>query len=135
MHRLTWYRERFPEQPPLPVAERAGDEILSLPLSPAHSDDDIRDVIEALRPRMQAHLRRMRAAPVRVAATLVFTGLAVAYLRLEDRPRPDDRRALRRRLWWLLLAVAIMNADGDPDGRALAVAAAPRRGCANTCRG
>ena len=49
VHRLTWYRDRFPEQPPLPVAERAGDEILSLPLSPAHSDDDIRDVVEALR--------------------------------------------------------------------------------------
>jgi dTDP-4-amino-4,6-dideoxygalactose transaminase len=48
VHRLTWYRERFPEQPPLPVAERAGAEILSLPLSPAHADDDIRDVIEAL---------------------------------------------------------------------------------------
>ena len=49
VHRLTWYRERFPEQPPLPVAERAGDEILSLPLSPAHADADIEDVIEALR--------------------------------------------------------------------------------------
>jgi perosamine synthetase len=48
VHRLTWYRERFPAQPPLPVAERAGDEILSLPLSPAHSDDDIRSVIGAL---------------------------------------------------------------------------------------
>jgi dTDP-4-amino-4,6-dideoxygalactose transaminase len=48
VHRLTWYRERFPDQPRLPVAERAGDEILSLPLSPAHSDDDIADVIEAL---------------------------------------------------------------------------------------
>src|SRR5688500_5886775 len=49
VHRLTWYRERFPGQPPLPVAERAGDEILSLPLSPAHSDEDIGDVLEALR--------------------------------------------------------------------------------------
>jgi dTDP-4-amino-4,6-dideoxygalactose transaminase len=48
VHRLSWYRERFPEQPPLPVAERAGAEILSLPLSPAHADGDIRDVIEAL---------------------------------------------------------------------------------------
>jgi dTDP-4-amino-4,6-dideoxygalactose transaminase len=48
VHRLTWYRERFPEQPRLPVAERAGDEILSLPLSPAHSDADIGDVLEAL---------------------------------------------------------------------------------------
>ena len=49
VHRLTYYRERFPEQPTLPIAERAGDEILSLPLSPAHSDDDIADVIAALR--------------------------------------------------------------------------------------
>ena len=48
VHRLTWYRERFPDQPALPVAERAGDEILSLPLSPAHSEDDIRDVLESL---------------------------------------------------------------------------------------
>ncbi len=49
VHRLSWYRERFPEQPPLPVAERAGAEILSLPLSPAHSDEDIGDAIAALR--------------------------------------------------------------------------------------
>jgi len=49
VHRLTWYRERFPEQPPLPVAERAGAEILSLPLSPAHPDDDIAAVVEAIR--------------------------------------------------------------------------------------
>jgi dTDP-4-amino-4,6-dideoxygalactose transaminase len=49
VHRLRWYRERFPEQAPLPVAERAGAEVLSLPLSPAHSDDDIRGAIEALR--------------------------------------------------------------------------------------
>ena len=48
VHRLTYYRERFPDQPRLPIAERAGDEILSLPLSPAHSDDDIGDVIAAL---------------------------------------------------------------------------------------
>ena len=49
VHRLTWYRERFPEQPPLPVADRAGEEVLSLPLSPAHSDDDVQDAIAALR--------------------------------------------------------------------------------------
>jgi len=49
VHRLTYYRERFPDQPELPIAERAGDEILSLPLSPAHSDEDIADVISALR--------------------------------------------------------------------------------------
>jgi dTDP-4-amino-4,6-dideoxygalactose transaminase len=49
VHKLTFYRERFPDQPVLPVAERAGDEILSLPLSPAHSDDDIADAVAALR--------------------------------------------------------------------------------------
>jgi dTDP-4-amino-4,6-dideoxygalactose transaminase len=49
VHKLTYYRERFAVQPPLPVAERAGDQVLSLPLSPAHSDDDIADVVAALR--------------------------------------------------------------------------------------
>jgi len=43
VHRLTWFRERYPDQPPLPVAEQAGEQVLSLPLSPAHSDDDILD--------------------------------------------------------------------------------------------
>src|SRR5207342_634248 len=49
VHRLTWFRDRYPNQPSLPVAERAGDEVLSLPLSPAHSDDDILDAIDAIR--------------------------------------------------------------------------------------
>src|SRR5262249_52576869 len=49
VHRLTWFRERYLDQPALPVAERAGEEVLSLPLSPAHSDDDIADVIDAVR--------------------------------------------------------------------------------------
>ncbi len=49
VHRLSAYRERNPDQPSLPVAERAGDEVLSLPLSPAHSDEDIADAIDALR--------------------------------------------------------------------------------------
>jgi dTDP-4-amino-4,6-dideoxygalactose transaminase len=49
VHRLTWFRERYPDQPRLPVAERAGDEVLSLPLSPAHSDEDILDAIDAVR--------------------------------------------------------------------------------------
>ena len=55
VHRLTWFRERYPDQPPLPVAERAGDEVLSLPLSPAHSEDDILDVVDAVR-RVHARL-------------------------------------------------------------------------------
>jgi dTDP-4-amino-4,6-dideoxygalactose transaminase len=49
VHRLTAYRERFPDQAPLPVAERAGAQLLSLPLSPAHSEADVEDAIEALR--------------------------------------------------------------------------------------
>ena len=49
VHRLTAYRERFPDQVPLPVAEKAGAEVLSLPLSPAHSVEDVADAIEALR--------------------------------------------------------------------------------------
>ena len=48
VHRLTAYRELYPEQEPLPVAEKAGEEILSLPLSAAHSDADIEDAIDAL---------------------------------------------------------------------------------------
>jgi dTDP-4-amino-4,6-dideoxygalactose transaminase len=47
VHRLTAYRDLA--HTPLPVTERAGAEVLSLPLSPAHSDDDIRDAIDALR--------------------------------------------------------------------------------------
>jgi dTDP-4-amino-4,6-dideoxygalactose transaminase len=49
VHTLSAYRELLPDQPILPVAERAGAEVLSLPLSPAHSDADIADVVSALR--------------------------------------------------------------------------------------
>jgi dTDP-4-amino-4,6-dideoxygalactose transaminase len=55
VHRLTWFRERYPGQEPLPVAEQAGEEVLSLPLSPAHSDDDIADAVDAVR-RVHARL-------------------------------------------------------------------------------
>jgi dTDP-4-amino-4,6-dideoxygalactose transaminase len=54
VHRLSAYRDRY-EGPPLPVAERAGSEVLSLPLSPAHSDEDIQGAIAALR-RVHARL-------------------------------------------------------------------------------
>jgi dTDP-4-amino-4,6-dideoxygalactose transaminase len=56
VHQLTVYRKLLPDQPPLPVAERAGAEVLSLPLSPAHSDEDIADVVAALR-RVHAALK------------------------------------------------------------------------------
>jgi dTDP-4-amino-4,6-dideoxygalactose transaminase len=57
VHRLTYYRERFPEQPRLPIAEKAGAEVLSLPLSPAHSQRDIDDAIDALRRVHRAFVR------------------------------------------------------------------------------
>jgi dTDP-4-amino-4,6-dideoxygalactose transaminase len=49
VHELSAYRELLDPPPELPVAERAGAEVLSLPLSPAHSDDDIADAVAALR--------------------------------------------------------------------------------------
>ena len=56
VHRLSAYRDRLaPHQPGLPVTERVGAEVLSLPLSPAHSDDDVRDAVAALR-RVHARL-------------------------------------------------------------------------------
>jgi dTDP-4-amino-4,6-dideoxygalactose transaminase len=56
VHKLTAYRDRLaPNQPDLPVTDRAGAEVLSLPFSPAHSDDDIRDAVAALR-RVHARL-------------------------------------------------------------------------------
>jgi dTDP-4-amino-4,6-dideoxygalactose transaminase len=57
VHTLTYYRERYPDQRRLPVAERAGGEVLSLPLSPAHTEEDIADAIAALR-RLHARFTR-----------------------------------------------------------------------------
>jgi dTDP-4-amino-4,6-dideoxygalactose transaminase len=55
VHTLTWFAERYPQRVPLPVAERAGAEVLSLPVSPAHDVDDILDAVEAVR-RVHASL-------------------------------------------------------------------------------
>ena len=49
IHQHTYYREHHqlrPEQ--FPVAQREFERMLSLPLSPAHSDQDVADVIEAV---------------------------------------------------------------------------------------
>ena len=54
VHQLSAYRDRY-EAVSLPVAEKAGAEVLSLPLSPAHSDEDIADAVAALR-RVHARL-------------------------------------------------------------------------------
>jgi dTDP-4-amino-4,6-dideoxygalactose transaminase len=48
VHELTWYRARNPDLR-LPHAELAARQVLSLPLSPAPSLDDIDDVIAVLR--------------------------------------------------------------------------------------
>jgi dTDP-4-amino-4,6-dideoxygalactose transaminase len=55
VHTLSAYRELLDPPPSLPVAERAGGEVLSLPLSPAHSDEDIADAVAALQ-RVHARL-------------------------------------------------------------------------------
>jgi dTDP-4-amino-4,6-dideoxygalactose transaminase len=49
VHTLTAYRRLLPGHSSLPVAERAGAEVLSLPLSPAHSDADIAYAAGAVR--------------------------------------------------------------------------------------
>ena len=56
VHRLTWFERETPTAE-LPVAERAGREVLSLPLSPAHTTDDTADVVAAIR-RLHAHFTR-----------------------------------------------------------------------------
>jgi dTDP-4-amino-4,6-dideoxygalactose transaminase len=56
VHDLTYFRASHPT-PALPVAEAAGAEVLSLPLSPAHTLSDIDDVVAAVR-RLHAHLTR-----------------------------------------------------------------------------
>ena len=80
VHQLTYYRERFPDQPALPVAERAGREVLSLPLSPAHSEEDIVDAIDALR-RVHASLHAVKLSrPVKVGLQLAVSGGLILYL-------------------------------------------------------
>ncbi|MFL6007982.1 MAG: DegT/DnrJ/EryC1/StrS family aminotransferase [Gaiellaceae bacterium] len=54
VHTLSAYRRLLATPPSLAVAERAGSEVLSLPLSPAHSDDDIADAVAALQ---RVHVR------------------------------------------------------------------------------
>ena len=48
VHLLTWYRENL-EPVPLPETERAGAEVLSLPLAAAHSEADVEDALAAVR--------------------------------------------------------------------------------------
>ena len=112
MHRLTWFRERYPAQPTLPVAERAGDEVLSLPLSPAHAEEDILDAVDAVR-RVHARLRSMRR-PLRIVLTVVLTGLALAYLVWKVDLGDVVDTLLDANPWWFALSVAIMIGTALP---------------------
>ena len=61
IHLHSYYRHRYgfrPEQ--FPVAQREFERMLSLPLSPAHSDEDIEDVIQAVSEIVRANPSRMR---------------------------------------------------------------------------
>ena len=56
VHQHSYYRDRYSLKPDqFPVAEREFGRMLSLPLSPAHSDQDIADVIEAVTEIVKEH--------------------------------------------------------------------------------
>jgi dTDP-4-amino-4,6-dideoxygalactose transaminase/nucleoside-diphosphate-sugar epimerase len=62
LHRMRWYRERFGFQPgALPVAESAGERLLSLPLYPKMSYEQIERVADAVR-KLARHFRDGRRA-------------------------------------------------------------------------
>jgi len=61
IHLHSYYRRAYGLRPAdFPVAQREYERMLSLPLSPAHSDDDIDDVIQAVTEIVGAHPARMR---------------------------------------------------------------------------
>ena len=47
VHTLSWYRDNLAPRP-LPQTELAGAQVLSLPLSAAHREADVDDVLAAL---------------------------------------------------------------------------------------
>ena len=56
VHLHPYYRDRYALRPDqFPVAQREFDRMLSLPLSPAHTDDDVADVIEAVTDIVRRH--------------------------------------------------------------------------------
>jgi dTDP-4-amino-4,6-dideoxygalactose transaminase len=56
IHQLSYYRDRYHLRPSdFPVAQREFERMLSLPLSPAHSDQDVADVIEAVTDIVRKH--------------------------------------------------------------------------------
>jgi dTDP-4-amino-4,6-dideoxygalactose transaminase len=58
IHDHPYYRDRYQLRPSdFPVAQSAFERMLSLPLSPAHSDQDVADVIEAVTDVVRLHRR------------------------------------------------------------------------------
>ncbi len=56
LHMMSYYAERFGYRPEdLPVAQRAFEAMVSLPLDPRLSDDDVEDVIAAVLDIVEAH--------------------------------------------------------------------------------
>ena len=61
IHLHSYYRRRYGIGPAqFPIAQREYERMLSLPLSPAHSDEDIEDVIEAVGEIVRANPSRVR---------------------------------------------------------------------------
>ena len=120
VHQLTWYREHLPAFE-LPATERAGSEVLSLPLSAAHDEGDIDDALGALAsstPRSRDEpadtRRRWRPGVARPAGRAALV------------QRPDEHLGHPGRRRRLVGAGGDRREPGDRAGDGLAVAAAAR---------
>jgi dTDP-4-amino-4,6-dideoxygalactose transaminase len=61
IHMHTYYRHRYDLKPSqFPVAQREFERMLSLPLSPAHTDNDVEDVIQAVTEIVRENAARVR---------------------------------------------------------------------------
>ena len=61
IHMHSYYRHRYDLRPDqFPVAQREFERMLSLPLSPAHSDEDVADVIQAVGEIVRENPSRIR---------------------------------------------------------------------------
>ena len=120
VHTLTAYRERLPDQPPLPVAEKAAPRCCPAAVAGAlgrrHRG---RDLGTAPGPRLVPMSRS-----IRVALTLLVTGLCTAYVLWKiDIGKTIDVLAGRRPAL-LLPRARDHDRDDPPDGMALAADAA-----------
>ena len=86
--------------------------MLSLPLSPAHAEEDILDAVDAVQARARP-LRGMRR-PLRIGLTLLLTGLALAYLVWKIDLGDVVDTLLDANPWWFALSVGIMIGTALP---------------------